>query len=241
MTRPTFAVALLLVCATTLASGCGGSSSPVRSPSALRRVAARRVVRAMLPTIADYPGYERQVRTVDRSCPSTRSDSGTLAQTGGDAVTLAAGSVTVTGGAAVYSTPAHARTEYEQTLAPAFLHCLVTSLRTSLRAGVVPGVVKTSVSPSSWVTRAARFTSPYRYAITATNTPSPSKSASTESPTRPGHCRSWRGRGGIPPTCFTPSWIVWPSVVDPCFTRPPEPPPHGVGLRAEWSSAYTFR
>ena len=147
MTRPTFAVALILVCATTLASGCGGSSSPVQSPSALRRVAARRVVQAMMPTLADYPGYERHVGTVDRSCPSTRADSRTVAQTGGDAVTLAAGSATVTGGAAVYSTPAHAHTEYEQTLAPEFLHCLVTSLRTSLRAGVVPGVVKTYVSP----------------------------------------------------------------------------------------------
>lgn len=100
-----------------------------------------------MPTLADYPGYERHVRTVDRSCPSTRGDSGTLAQTGRDAVTLAAGSVTVTGGAAVFSTPAHAHTEYERTLAPAFLHCLVTSLRTSLRASVITGVVKTYVSP----------------------------------------------------------------------------------------------
>jgi hypothetical protein len=135
MTRPTFAVALLLVCATTLASGCGGSSSPVRSPSALLRVAARRVVRAMLPTIADYPGYERHVRTVDRSCPSTRSDSGTLAQTGGDAVTLAI-------------PPRPTRTPSTNRRSPRrSCNCLVTSLRTSLRAGVVPGVVKTSVSP----------------------------------------------------------------------------------------------
>jgi len=195
----------------------------------------------MLPTIADYPGYERQVRTVDRSCPSTRSDSGTLAQTGGDAVTLAAGSVTVTGGAAVYSTPAHAHTEYEQTLAPAFLHCLVTSLRTSLRAGVVPGVVKTSVSPldvgdegSAVHVAVSLRDQGHEYTVYV----------------EVGFYRVSNATGSLsivawprryPPDCFTPSWIVWPSVVDPCFTRPPEPPPHGVGLRAEWSSAYTFR
>lgn len=143
-----FAVALVLVCAMTLASGCGGSSSsPVRSPGALRRVAARRVVQAMMPTVADYPGYEREVRTVDGSCASTRGDSGTRSGTRRHAVTLVAGSVTVTGSAAVYSTPAHAHTEYERAVAPEDLHCLVSALRTSLRAGVTAGAVTTKVSP----------------------------------------------------------------------------------------------
>ncbi|HEX3330758.1 MAG TPA: hypothetical protein VHS27_12615 [Gaiellales bacterium] len=51
------------------------------------------------------------------------------------------------GSAAVYSTPARAHIEYERAVAPTVLHCFVTFLRTSLKAGTTSGLVTTHVSP----------------------------------------------------------------------------------------------
>lgn len=100
-----------------------------------------------MPTLADYPGYAREGRTLNGSCPGTRDDAGTPARAKGHTVALVAGSVTVTGGAAVWSTPARAHTEYERAVAPKVLQCFATFLRTSLKAGATAGLVTTHVSP----------------------------------------------------------------------------------------------
>lgn len=115
--------------------------------SAERRVAAQRLVQAMLPTRADYPGWDSRVESATESCRINQRGLGKLADSRGRAPTLVAGSVSITGGAAAYSSSGHAHTAYERVVAPANVQCVVGGLRKLLGAGVTLGTVDISTSP----------------------------------------------------------------------------------------------